>query len=57
MKFSCSTIINKPIKAVVEAFLDPESMKQSHKDFIAKELINSNPNATGVKLFPGMFKK
>ena len=49
MKFSCSTTINKPIKEVTEAFLDPESMKQSHEGFIAKELISGNPNETGAK--------
>ncbi len=49
MKFSCSTTINKPIKEVTDAFLDPESMKQSHEGFINKELISGNPNEVGTK--------
>ena len=49
MKFTCSTSINKPIKEVAEAFLDPECMKQSHQGFIGKELITGNPNEVGSK--------
>lgn len=49
MNFSCSIIINKPIKEVTDAFLDPESLKQSHEGFIGKELISGDPNETGAK--------
>lgn len=49
MKFTCSTTINKPINEVVDAFLDPESMKQSHQGFIDKELISGNTNEVGAK--------
>lgn len=49
MKFSCSTVINKPIKEVTDAFLDPESMKQSHEGFIDKELISGKPYEIGAK--------
>lgn len=45
----CSTTINKPIKEVTDAFLDPESMKQSQDGFIGKELISGYQNETGSK--------
>lgn len=49
MKFTCSIIIDKPIKEVADAFLDPECMKQSHQGFIGKELISGNANEVGAK--------
>lgn len=49
MKFNCSIHINKPLKVVTEAFLDPESMKHSQEGFIGKELLSGNANETGAK--------
>ena len=49
MKFTSVININKPIKEVTEAFLDPECMRQSHEGFIGKELISGNPNEVGAK--------
>lgn len=49
MKFSCSIDINKPINEVIEAFLDPESMRQSQDGFIEKQPISGNPHEVGTK--------
>lgn len=48
MKFISSIIINKPLDQVVEAFLDPESLKKSQKGFIKKEIIKGQPNEVGT---------
>ncbi|MGB5417778.1 SRPBCC family protein [Algibacter sp.] len=49
MKFVCNININKSINEVVAHFEDPESLKQSQKDFIRMEHLIGNKGETGAK--------
>lgn len=40
MKFTCSVIVNRPIKEVVNLFRDPNNLKEYQDGFIKKELIS-----------------
>lgn len=49
MIFSYSTKIKKPREVVIDAFLDVECMKTSHKGFVDKKLISGKPNEVDTK--------
>lgn len=49
MKFTCTTLIKKPINIVIGEFLNPESLKRSMKGFINKELLEGDMNQTGSR--------
>lgn len=49
MKFTCSTIINKPLLEVVKHFEDPEALKQSQKGFQRIEHLSGDEGSAGAK--------